>query len=106
MFTIWFSEGGNRLAEREWPIVPRVGETVTLMIPPAYLRSFGCIGRNATRRLRSGSSRKLAIRHILTTGGCRGCSKLDRTGYFRRRGCGSYRAHMALPENAATQIAA
>ena len=30
MFTIWFSEGGKRLAEREWPIVPRVGEVVTL----------------------------------------------------------------------------
>ena len=30
MFTIWFSEGGNRLAEREWPIVPRVGEVITL----------------------------------------------------------------------------
>ncbi len=30
MFTVWFSEGGNRLAEREWPIVPRVGEIITL----------------------------------------------------------------------------
>jgi hypothetical protein len=30
MFTIWFSEGGNRLAEREWPFVPHVGDTVTL----------------------------------------------------------------------------
>lgn len=30
MFTIWFSEGGERLAEREWPAVPRVGDHVTL----------------------------------------------------------------------------
>jgi hypothetical protein len=30
VFTIWFSEGGTRLAEREWPVVPHVGETVTL----------------------------------------------------------------------------
>jgi hypothetical protein len=30
VFTIWFSEGGTRLAERQWPIVPRVGETITL----------------------------------------------------------------------------
>jgi hypothetical protein len=30
MFTIWFSEGGERLTEREWPTVPRVGESVTL----------------------------------------------------------------------------
>ena len=30
MFTVWFSEGGQRLAEREWPVVPRVGETVNL----------------------------------------------------------------------------
>ena len=30
MFTIWFTEGGNRLCERKCPIVPRVGETVTL----------------------------------------------------------------------------
>lgn len=30
MFTICFSEGGKRLCEREWPIVPRVGETITL----------------------------------------------------------------------------
>ncbi|HEX4415025.1 MAG TPA: hypothetical protein VH107_15420 [Lacipirellulaceae bacterium] len=30
MFTIWFTEGGKRLCEREWPIVPRVGETLTL----------------------------------------------------------------------------
>jgi hypothetical protein len=30
MFTIWFTEGGKRLAERERPMVPRVGENVTL----------------------------------------------------------------------------
>ena len=30
MFTICFSEGGKRLCEREWPIVPRVGETMAL----------------------------------------------------------------------------
>lgn len=30
MFTVWLSEGGNRLAERDWPIVPRVGETISL----------------------------------------------------------------------------
>jgi hypothetical protein len=30
MFTIWFSEGGNQLCKRDWPIVPRVGETITL----------------------------------------------------------------------------
>jgi len=30
MFTIWFTEGGKRLCEREWPTVPRVGETITL----------------------------------------------------------------------------
>src|ERR1700712_4513178 len=30
MFTVWFSEGGNQLSKREWPIVPRVGETITL----------------------------------------------------------------------------
>jgi hypothetical protein len=30
MFTIWFSEGGERLTEREWPTVPRVGESITL----------------------------------------------------------------------------
>lgn len=30
MFTISFTEGGKRLCERKWEIVPRVGETVTL----------------------------------------------------------------------------
>jgi hypothetical protein len=30
MLTIWFTEGGQRLAEREWPAVPRVGENITL----------------------------------------------------------------------------
>ena len=30
MFTVWFSEGRERLAEREWPVVPRVGESVTM----------------------------------------------------------------------------
>jgi hypothetical protein len=30
MVTIWFTEGGKRLCEREWPIVPRVGDTITL----------------------------------------------------------------------------
>ena len=30
MFTIWFSEGGKRLTEREWPVVPHVGESVSL----------------------------------------------------------------------------
>ena len=30
VFTIWFSEGGERLTEREWPAVPRVGESITL----------------------------------------------------------------------------
>jgi hypothetical protein len=30
MFTIWFTEGGKRLAEREWLAVPRVGDNVTL----------------------------------------------------------------------------
>jgi hypothetical protein len=30
MFTIWFSEGGERLTERQWPFVPRVGEGVSL----------------------------------------------------------------------------
>jgi hypothetical protein len=30
MFTVWFSEGGKQLSERDWPIVPRVGETITL----------------------------------------------------------------------------
>ena len=30
MFTICFTEGGKRLCEREWPIVPRVGDTITL----------------------------------------------------------------------------
>ena len=33
-FTIWFSEGGERLAEREWPAVPRVGDSVTLHDTP------------------------------------------------------------------------
>ena len=30
MFTIWFTEGGRVLSEREWSIVPRVGDNVTL----------------------------------------------------------------------------
>ena len=30
MFTILFSEGGRPLAEREWPAVPRVGDSITL----------------------------------------------------------------------------
>jgi hypothetical protein len=30
MFTILFTEGGNPLCEREWPIVPRIGDTLTL----------------------------------------------------------------------------
>ena len=30
MFTVWFSEGGNQLSKRDWPIVPSVGETITL----------------------------------------------------------------------------
>ena len=30
VFTIWFSEGGERLTECEWPTVPRVGESITL----------------------------------------------------------------------------
>jgi hypothetical protein len=30
MFMICFTEGGKRLCEREWPIVPRVGDTITL----------------------------------------------------------------------------
>jgi hypothetical protein len=34
MYTIWFTEGGKRLSERKWPIVPRVGETITLQESP------------------------------------------------------------------------
>jgi hypothetical protein len=30
MFTIWFTEGGEPLAEREWPVVPRIGDTLSL----------------------------------------------------------------------------
>ena len=30
MFKIRFSEGGKPLSQREWPVVPRVGETITL----------------------------------------------------------------------------
>jgi hypothetical protein len=30
MYAIWFTEGGKRLCEREWPIVPRIGDTITL----------------------------------------------------------------------------
>lgn len=30
MFTIWFTEGGRALSEREWSIVPRVGDNITL----------------------------------------------------------------------------
>jgi hypothetical protein len=30
MFTIWFTEGGRRLTDREWPVVPRAGEMVSL----------------------------------------------------------------------------
>ncbi len=30
MFTILLTEGGKHLAEREWPVVPRVGESLTL----------------------------------------------------------------------------
>ena len=29
MFTIWFTEGGRPLSEREWSIVPRVGDNIT-----------------------------------------------------------------------------
>jgi hypothetical protein len=30
MFTVWFSEGGKQLSKRDWPMVPRIGETITL----------------------------------------------------------------------------
>jgi hypothetical protein len=30
VFTICFSEGGQHLANREWPLVPRVGDQVSL----------------------------------------------------------------------------
>lgn len=30
MFTIWFTEGGQRLSEREWSMVPRVGDNIKL----------------------------------------------------------------------------
>jgi hypothetical protein len=29
MFIVWFSEGGKQHSKRDWPIVPRVGETIT-----------------------------------------------------------------------------
>jgi hypothetical protein len=34
MFTVWFAEGGEQLCQRDWPIVSRIGETITLRDSP------------------------------------------------------------------------